>query len=175
LPAVIDAARSAKADVRVAAFSALGALGDASTVDLLAQTAAAATGPEREAAREGLYRLRDPKVDEKILASIPQAEPKLKIELIRSIGKRDMVTGVGTLLKTAQDADAGVRLESFKVLKVVAGQKDLPALVGLLINLRGEAERKEAERCVASVARGISDESHRAEAVLAALPSVKDG
>jgi len=174
LPAVINATKSAESDVRSAAFSTLGVLGDASTVDLLAKAAATATGPEREAARESLYRLRDPKVDQRILAGIPKAGSKVKVELIRSIGERNAVTGIKTLLKTASDSEGKVRLESFKVLRVVAGQKDLPALIQLLTNVQTEAERKQAERCVAVVARRIVDKGRRAEAVLAALPSVKD-
>jgi len=120
LPTVVDATKSPKLDVRIAAFAALGELGNASTVDLLAQT------------------------------------------------------GVATLLKTAQDPEEKVRLESFKVLRVIAGQEHLPALVGLLINVQSEPERKEAEKCVAAVARKVGDESRRAEAILAVLPSVKD-
>jgi HEAT repeat protein len=174
LPTVLQATKSTDADVRVAAFGALGILGDASSVDLLAQTAATATDAESKAARESLYRLRGPKADEKILASIPQAAPKVKVELIRSVGERNIVTGVGTLLKTAQAPQAPVRLESFKVLKVVAEQKHLLALIKLLINVQDEAERKEAERCVAAVARKIGDEGRRAEAVLDVLPSVRD-
>ena len=174
LPAVIDATKSPKVDVRVAAFSALGALGDASTVDLLAQTAANATGPEREAARNSLYRLSARNVDEKILSSISQAESAVKVELLRSVGERGVAQGVATLLKTAQDTDAAVRLESFKVLRVVADRKHLPALIQLLINVQSEAERKEAEKCAVVVARKIVDESRRAETVLATLPSVKD-
>jgi HEAT repeat protein len=174
LPAVINATKSPEAGVRAAAFTAIGVLGDASTVDLLAEMAATVTGPEREAARESLYRLRDPGTDSKILASIPKADSKVKVELIRSIGERNIVTAVGTLFKTAKDPKAKVRLESFRVLRVIAGQKELPALIQLLINVRGEAERKQAERCVAVVARGIVDKGRRAEAILAALPSVKD-
>jgi len=174
LPAVLDATKSPEVDVRVAAFSALGVLGDASTVDLLTQTAAITEGAEQQAARESLYRLRDPQADEKILDGIAKADPKVKVELIRSVAERNMATGVPTLLKTAQDADATVRLESLKVLKVIAQQKHLPALVELLINVQSEPERKEAEKCVAAVARKVGDESHRAEAVLTVLPSVKD-
>jgi len=174
LPTVVDATKSPKLDVRIAAFAALGELGNASTVDLLAQTAAAATTPEREAARNSLYRLHDPEADGKILAGIPHAESKVKVELIRSVGERNVAAGVAMLLKTAQDPEEKVRLESFKVLRVIAGQEHLPALVGLLINVQSEPERKEAEKCVAAVARKVGDESRRAEAILAVLPSVKD-
>jgi HEAT repeat protein len=174
LPAVIDAAKSHEADVRAAALTALGALGDASTVDLLAKTAATATAAEREAARGSLYQLSAPDVDQKILAGIPQADSKVKVELIRSIGERNAVIGVETLLKTAGDPEAKVRLESLKVLRAIAQRKHLSALIRLLLNLRSDSERKEAERCVAAVARRIVDENRRAEVVLAALPLVKD-
>ena len=173
LPAVISATKSAEADVRVAAFGALGGLGDASSVDLLAQAAATAKGAEQEAARQGLYRLRGLEADEKILASIPQADSKVKVELIRSIGERNMVTAVETLLKTAQARQAEVRLESLKVLKVIADQTHLPALLDLLISSRSEAERTEAENTVAAVAREISDKDRRADSILAVLPSVE--
>lgn len=174
LPAVLDATKSSEADVRVAAFSALGALGNASAVDLLAKTAASATGTEREAARNSLYRLSARNVDKKILSSIPQAESAVKVELLRSVGERDMAQGAATLLKTAQDADAAVRLESFKVLRVIAEPKALPALIELLLNVQSESERKEAERSVAVVARKVADEKRRAAAVLAVLPTVTD-
>jgi HEAT repeat protein len=81
---------------------------------------------------------------------------------------------VDTLLKTAKDSDGTVRLESLKVLRVITEPKNLPALIELLINAQTEPERNEAEKCVAAVARKISDENRRTEAVLAALPSVKD-
>jgi len=174
LTVVIDAAKSPEVEVRTAAFTALGLLGDASTIDLLAQTAATAAGPEAEAARSSLYQLADPKTDEKILAAIPQADSKIKVELIRSIGERNALTAVETLLKTAQDDEASVRLESLKVLKVIAAPRHLPTLVKLLMNAQDKTQRTEAERCVAAVARKIENENRRAEAILPVLPSVKD-
>ncbi len=174
LPAVVEATRAGDESVRIAALKALGRLGDASNVTLLAQRAAATTGAEQKAARESLYRLQGSAIDETILASIPQAEPGTKVELIRSIAERNIYAGVKTLLKTAQDSDPNVRLESFKVLRVVAGQENLPALIDLLLNVQGEAERREAENAIAAVARRIDDSSRQTEAVLAVLPEVKD-
>ena len=60
LPAVVVATKAKDESVRVAALKALGSLGDASSVSLLAQTAAATRGVEQKAARESLYRLRGP-------------------------------------------------------------------------------------------------------------------
>jgi len=97
-----------------------------------------------------------------------------KIELIRSIGERNINAGVKTLLQTAQDSDSKVRLESFKVLKEVSTVQDLPALIELLLKAQSQAERTEGEKTVASVARKQSDSNRQADAVLAVLPSVKD-
>jgi len=185
LPAVIKATKAEEPFVRVAALKALGQLGDASSVTLLAQTAAnsraarlgegrSRSGEEQKAARESLYRLRGPKVDEAILAEISSADLTVKVELIRSVGERNIIAGVQTLLKTAQDPDSKVQRESFKVLKVIADQKYLPALVELLLNIKSTSVHSEAEKTIAAVAHKIEDKNRQAEAVLAALPSVQD-
>jgi len=174
LLAVITAAKATDQSVRIAALRALGQLGNASTVSLLSQTAAAAAGDEQKAARESLYRLRGSKVDEAILAEIPKAEAKTKVVLISSVGERNITTGVNTLLETAKDSDRKVRLESFKVLKVIADPQHLPALVERLINVRSSSDRNEAEKTVAAVAHKIEDRNRQAEAVLVVLPSIKD-
>lgn len=174
LPAVLAAARSSDADVRIAAYGAIAKLGDASNVDLLAQKAASTEGAEQKAARNALHGLRGPKVDEKILAGIPEAEPKLKAELIRAVGERNITAAVELLLKTAWDREAQVRLESLKVLKTVANQNDLPALVSLVVYAKTEADRTEAENTVAAVARKIEDKQRRADAVLKVLDSTKE-
>ncbi|MHC4623317.1 MAG: HEAT repeat domain-containing protein, partial [Planctomycetota bacterium] len=171
LDAVVSATASSDADVRIAALDALGVLGNQSHVDMLARAAATASDAEQEAAREALYRLRGPGVDDKILAGIPRAASKVKVELIRSLGQRNVTAGVPTLLKTARDLREEVRLESLRVLKMVAAEKDLPALIDLLVNARSDTERSEAGNTIAAVARAIEDEGRRADKILAVLPS----
>ncbi|GAG59805.1 unnamed protein product, partial [marine sediment metagenome] len=86
LPEVVNATKSTEEPVRTAALKALGQLGDASNVNLLVQAAATTDGVEQKAARESLYRLCGSEVDQTILGSISRADPKIKVELIRSIG-----------------------------------------------------------------------------------------
>ncbi len=174
LPAVITAVKAEDESVRIAALKAVGQLGDESSVDLLARTASAIRGAEQKAARESLYRLRGAKVDETILAGITKAQSKTKVELIKSAGERNISAVVNTLLKTAKDSDRKVRLESLKVLKVVAGPEHLPAMVELLLNLQSSSDLNEARKMIAAVAHKIEDKNRQAEAVLAVLPSVKD-
>ena len=172
--AVVAAVKSEDESVRIAALRALGQLGDDSNVELLAQSAAGAGGAEQKAARDSLYRLRGPNVDKVILAAIPKAEAKTKVELIGSVGQRNITAGVNTLLETAKDSDRKVRIESLRTLKVVAGPKNLPALVELLINAKSSTDRTEAQKTITAVAHRIEDKGRQAESVLAALPSVKE-
>jgi len=173
-PAVIAAVKSEDQSVRIAALRALGQLGDDSSVELLAHAAAGAAGAEQKAARDSLYRLRGPNVDEVILATIPKADAQTKVELIGSVGQRNITAGVAALLETAKDSDRNVRIESLRVLKVVAGHEHLPALVELLIKPRSPSDRTEAEKTVAAVAHKIEDKSRQAASILAALPTVKE-
>jgi HEAT repeat protein len=174
LPAVITAVKAPDESIRIAALRAVGQLGDASSVDLLARTAAATRGAEQKAARESLYRLRGSKVDEAILAGIAKARSETKVEMIKSVGERNISAGVSTLLGTAKDSDRKVRLQSLKVLKVVAGPEHLPALIELLLNLQSSSDLNEARKMIASVAHKIEDKNRQAEAVLKVLPTVKD-
>jgi HEAT repeat protein len=173
-PAVVAAVKSEDQSVRIAALRALGQLGDDSDVELLAQAAAGSTGAEQKAARDSLYRLRGQNVDNIILTSIPKADAKTKVELISSVGQRNITVGVPMLLDTAKDSDRKVRIESLRVLKVVAGPEQLSALVELLINAKSPSDRTEAQKTIAAIAHRIEDKNRQAESVLAALPSVKE-
>ncbi|GAH86891.1 unnamed protein product, partial [marine sediment metagenome] len=170
----VSATQSDQLDVRVAALKALAALGDDSTVPLLARVAAADSAAEREAARESLYMLRGPGIEAAIVTGIPQADPKVRAELVRSIGQRRIYSAVETLLNTAKDSDPDVRIESTRALRLIADPKELPALIDFLIQAPSDAERQEAERTVVAVAHKIPRKDRQARAVLDALRSVKD-
>jgi len=172
-PAVVTAAKSEDKSVRIAALRALGQLGDDTTVGLLAKAAAGARGAEQKAARDSLYRLRGPKVDQVILDEIQKVQAPTKVELISGVGERNISAGVATLLKTAEDLDRKVRTESFRVLKVVAGPEHLPALVKLLIEAQSSSDRNECQKTVVAVAHKIENKNSQAKAVLTVLPSVK--
>jgi HEAT repeat protein len=174
LPAVIEASKSQDESVRIAALRAVGQLGNATSVPLLAERAAATRGAERKAACESLYRLRGQEVDAAILQNLASAAPGVKVELIDAIGERNIAAGAEALLATAKEEDRKVRLESFKVLRIVAQPEQLPALLNLLLDVKNDADRGEAEKMIAAVAHKIEDKNRQATAVLAVLPNVKD-
>jgi HEAT repeat protein len=173
LPAVQSAVKSTDTAVRIAALKAIGTLGDATCVDMLIATAAAKVGDEQKAAQESLYRLRGADVDDAILKKLPDAEPKAKVEFVRSCEQRDIKKAVPVLMKTAKDADAKVRTESIKAMRALAGPQDMAALIELQLAAVGN-DRGELEKTVVVIAKKIPEGKGQGQAVLAVLPSAKD-
>jgi len=174
LPAVLEAGKSQDESVRIASLRAIGQLGNASSVPVLAERAAASKGAEQKAARESLYRLRGPEVDAAILRNLPSAATNVKVELVTAIGERNIAGSVEALLAAAKDEDRKVRVEAIKVLKIVGTPETLPAMVNLLLEIKSDSDRAEAEKTIAAVAHKIEDKTRQAAAVLAVLPNVKD-
>ncbi len=173
LPQVTEAVKSEDQVVQVAALKALGDLGDASVVGLLAETAASAKGEVLQEARGSLYRLRGDAIDPAIIGAIDSADAAVKVELIKAVGERHNSKAVAALLKTTKDADGKVRVESIKVLRDIAGAEDLTGIVDVLVNTQSASELSASEKAVATVA-AKADRSKAAEIVLSACLSAKD-
>lgn len=171
-PAVIKAASHADAKVRTAALQAIGALGDAGSVELLIGVAAGGrTDPEKRAALASLRALKGPGVDAAIIRRLGPADPVARAGLIDVLVVRKTVAAVPALIAQAKTGSPEVRAAAFKALGKLATPKDLPALLGLLVALKDDAARSEAQRAAIIVARQIPDASARADAALAALKS----
>ena len=173
LPAVVRACKSPEESVRVEALKALGGLGDASAVTLLAERAANGGRSEQEAARKSLGALKGNDVDSRIIRELGKAPAPVRAELVKSLGQRGVSEAADTLIKTAADEDQEVRVTSLRVLRDLADCQHVPALVQLLVNA-GPQERGEAEKTVAAAARRCADEAARTSAVLAKLDKVTD-
>ncbi|MHC4638842.1 MAG: HEAT repeat domain-containing protein [Planctomycetota bacterium] len=172
-PIVIKAVNDKEKDIRVAALSALEILGDAESVSLVAASAASSAGEEQKAAQQSLVRMRGPGIDNAITELISSSKPKVKVELIRVVGQRKIIAAADTLLATTQDKNKQVRIESYRSLKTIAEPSYLPALVDLLVLIKNQAERDEAEKTISALAQKITDANRRAEAVLSKLSTVK--
>jgi HEAT repeat protein len=167
-PAVLDAIKSADENVRVASLKALGALGGAADVTVLAGKVAAGADAEKTAAAEGLALLKGNDVNSAIVAAIKGADAGTRAALVRSLGARGAAETVATVMACAQDPEAGVRLAALESAKVLAGEAQAPALVGSVKSAKDDAERKAAEeallaacgrgreKCAAPVIAGLS-------------------
>ena len=170
-PAAVEATKNKNDAVRIAAIRALGQLGDATTVALLADVAASARRPDNGEAAASLDRLPGKEVNAAIVAAIPKAAPKTRVVLIRTLAARRYAAAVAPLLKlAAQDADAAARTEALKALGFLAGDKDVPALVQLLLDAKTSRERQAAERSIQTLLGRNPDQAKRTAPLLAALP-----
>ena len=172
-PALAAAARSPSAEVRLAAIGALGAVGDAASATVLATVLAEGeTDAEKRAAAAGLRALEGERVNAAILACMRKAPPAARPELIAALADRKAVEAVEELLRQAREEDKGVRSAALKALGLLAQPEHLPALLGLLADLKGDAGRSEAERAAAQVSRKLPED--QSAPALAALAKATD-
>ena len=164
-------AASKVAEVRVEALAALGEVGEASAVAVLLKAAGGA-GAEAAAASSSLRSLRGEGVDAALIGAMKSGGADLRAELIAVLADRGCTAATAALLDEAARGDEKVARAAFKALGVLAGPRDLPAIVRLLAAAKGEAAQ--AETAVVLVAGRIADPSKRADAVLAALASARE-
>ena len=171
VPLVSTATASTSTQVRTAAWSALGTLGDRSSVMKLATAATNRDGDEQAAARESLYRLPGATIDAAVVAAIGSSDGKVKVELIRTAGERGITGAAAALLASARDADRDVKRESMRALRDTASPSQAPQLLALLLETEGAADRREAGRTLANVLRKSASPS--VDGVTAAYGSAK--
>ena len=161
LPQVIKATASQDEGVRQEAIQALGMLGDASTVPVLAAIAATAKGKDQAAARDSLNRLTGPVIDDEIVTQLvkaPADDTALRCEYIRALGSRQAMNSVPDLLELTADTQPKVRGEAYKSLAMIAGSDAVPRLVERIKNLKDEGDQKMAEAAlVAAATRSAKD------------------
>ena len=171
-PATAEAVAAATAhgneSVRVAALAALGSLGSAEHVPLLAN-AAAAPGSGGKAAAASLAALKGDGASRTIAAALATSPPPVLAVLARATAARGDAAAVPALLRTATHADRKVRMESWRALGRLAVPDDVPALIRTIGAIPAAASRTGAEKALLAVCRRAPEGPSRAEAVLNAL------
>ena len=168
--AAVRAARVRVPRVRCAALVALGSIGDASTVPLLAEAAATAMEEEADIARASLAVLKDdPKsglgtIDDAIAARLGEAPVAERVELVSALAAR--LANADYLWEwIPKEQDASVRAAAYDaLLEVASGMKveTLPKLVAFLIRESDDAAREKAEAALTALALEIPAESDAA-------------
>ena len=120
LPAIQAATASSYAGIRVAAWQALGNLGNAASIPALAKAAASGEAAERAAARDSLACLRGDGVREALLKYLGSAAPAEQAEVLRALGERGDTQAAGVLLQSAASGPAPARLAALEALRKLA-------------------------------------------------------
>jgi HEAT repeat protein len=152
-PVVTGALKSTEPAVRAAALSALGQLGNESSVKVLAEAAASGKEPELSAARHALYTLRGPNIDATIVAAIGSSTGKTKSELIIATGERAITSAANALAEAASNGDPEIRRDALRALRSAGGASQTESLLALLLKSTTASERRDAAQTLAAVVR----------------------
>jgi HEAT repeat protein len=175
LPAILDAARSNAAPVRIAAMKALESTGGPSVVPLLAETAATTSGAEQAAARSALGALKGRAVDEAILALMAQKPAEdVEAELLLAVGDRRIFPAKAAVAASLASPSPRVRLHALRALRAIGTPSDMDAVLDVLVKSDDESQRAEAEKTMAVLAQKIASADRRASAVRARLAAATD-
>ena len=169
-PAVLAAAGGKNEAVRLAAVGALGRVGGANDVPMLARVACKGSGQIRDAARASLVRLRGDGVEQALMATLKTSSPSVKAELIRVLSARWAASALPEIVSLAGDSDKSVRAAALQALGALARENDVPALLGLLARASADDDRKAAGEALGATFMRAKDKQACAAAVLAALP-----
>jgi HEAT repeat protein len=158
---VKNAAKSRDPSVRSGALRALAVLGDASCVGILAN--AATQADLQRTARESLYRMAAPGVDDEIIRLIKASdESAVQVELIQSVSARGIDTAAPVLLTAVQNRNRAVQRAAFKALAVLGRPQDIPVLTGMLM----ARPQRAIEDALVAIAETHDKEDSVAESVL---------
>jgi len=170
-PVITKAVSSSNAQMRALAIKSLGDIGDASSVQVLVNVIERGKSDEdKTLSASSLRRLLGKSINGQIVKSMKASSTQGRVKLIEILQDRDASEAVDELLVAGSDRNADVRRAAFRALADLAGPEDQKALIELLVNLRGDAGRAEAERALISVSRNL-DEAAGAEPILAAMDS----
>jgi HEAT repeat protein len=158
---------SSNQEVKVAAVKALGKAGDDTCVKPLVRVLA---GPEAAALKKeavsSLERMKGEKINAEIQACLSSAAGEVRIKLVEILAARRATDAFDAVFQEASQGDPGVRTAAFKALGSLGTGANLPALLRLLTELKGEEGRAEAELAAVRLARKIPEESQQTVAVM---------
>jgi len=168
-PAVLEMVKNEQEKARTAAIKALGALGNTTDVALLAGKAATGDESEQTAAAQSLARLRGEGVNDAVVGAMDGAEPGVQVVLLAALAARNATDALPTVLASAEDEDASVRVAAVKALRFLADESHAADIVKILKAAGDDTERTAAklallvlcsrggEGCAAPIIAGMAD------------------
>ncbi len=142
---IVESLNSEEETIRAAALRALGALGDVSDVPALARKAAGDSEVESAAARQSLVKLRGDDINSTIVATMAEAEPNVRVQLLDVLAGRNAKETLPTVFECAKDADVQVRLAALGALRYLADESHTAMLVETLKTAEDDQQRRKAE------------------------------
>ncbi len=171
-PYVAKAVGSNSEPVRLAAIKALAVIGDSSSVQLLAK-ASAHGGDTEKAAMDTLSSMSAPNVTSALVKVATSKEASaVRVNAIQTLINRHDVGAVPVMFGVAKDSDRRISQAAYKALGALAGQKEMPVMVSMLLDAGNSANRSAIERAIVSTVTRI--ENPDAAPIVSAMAKADD-
>jgi HEAT repeat protein len=157
--------------VRVAAFEAMGRIGDAEFVERLVEAVEAAPA-ERNAALAALAQLPEGRAATMLIAKAKSAPKKVQLELVDVLAARHSLNGLSQLIESTDDDVAVAALGAFAHL----ADKDALDNLFLVLTREGQSEERRVacKRAIVTIARNRNDESATVDTAISRLKEAKN-
>jgi HEAT repeat protein len=168
LAAVLKAAESGNAQVRLAAIGALGRVGNGTCLAPLLEVALESDPELSSAAKAALVSLPGETVDQDIVSRLAKAEGKTYPLLIELVGAR-RIEASEALLKALKHSDAAVRASALTSLGNTASQKYLSVLITQVVTPASPDDAAAAQAALKTAAIRMPDREGCAAEIATAL------
>jgi len=143
--------------VKIAAITALGALGNAADVPALSALLVSDNAEVAAAARASLTSIEGEEVDAAIAAAMPSAPPAVRAELVALLANRRAADAVALAAQALADGDAAVRKAGLDALGLLAGTEQIPGILAVIVGTTDPDERSAAEKALNAVGQRAGD------------------
>ncbi len=150
-PAVLEAAKSGKGQVRVVAIGILQNMGDVSCVPVLLDAAVDDDAAVSQAARLTLARLSGQAVSADIVARLEKAQGKVLLVLVDLAAQRQIPEALPTMVKLAGGTDAPARAAALGGIANMGTEKQIPDMLALVMKAQNPEERAGAEKALTAL------------------------
>lgn len=150
-PAVLKACESGGPAMRAAALRALGSVGRPADVLQLARIASGADVQASVAARLALANLPGREVSSAILKQVTDAQPLIRVELIRALAARFEIKAAPLMAEQLNDSSEMVRRAALESLGVLGNEQQIPPVIGFLKNTSEQAMQQLAGNSLESL------------------------
>lgn len=171
-PAVAEAAKSADAAVRAAAYRAA-VIGGKDALPLLlmvlGQEPAKNNADEQAAAKAALLGLKGEGLNAAFVAALHGAPTPIRKVLIGALADHNAFDHLSDLLAATSDTDAGIRAEAYESVGKLGGLKELPQVLTSIVKTDKDEDRANAEKAAVLIASHVQDKSAVAALVSTAM------
>ena len=169
-PALIQVTGSEHGIVRLAAYEALGEIGNEGAIACLAKAAGTASEQESKIARASLVRMKGPNMDRAFIRAVNTGDSKSREEVIRAIGQRNTCAAFPTLYRVAKtEPEATVRQVAILSAGRVGTASELEQLVDLAVAPKDPGDRSTIEESITIVFTKMDNKDEQARPIIAAL------